>query len=662
MFAPCHTRFARIRQLSQCAAALSIFLTLAIPARALDAASPEARSERSLIQIIQSGSPPGDKAVACKRLAIYGTSQAVPVLAPLLSDPELSSWALIALEAIPGPEADKVLRKAAAHLHGELLTGVVGTIGVRRDPEAVEVLSPLLADRDAHVYSAAAISLGKIGTTKAASVLRRALDKSSPDTRPIVAEGCVRCAEHLLADGKRSDAVKLYDAVCAAPVPRPKLLEGLRGAVLARGSSGIPLMLVQLQSQDRDFFNLGLRLARELPGNDATTALIAAYRRFEPSRQPLFLQALADRNEPATLAVVKEAANQGDKDLKLAAVGVLDRMGDATALDVLLNDACDDDADISRASLAALARVGGAGVDTRILAKLPDSTGKMRKALLVTAASRGIESSLPSIVQALNDPDPEVRRAAAQALGAIGGPDQVAELARALEKSDDPKERTQIKTVLVSLSGKAGAKCVPALLPLTHSANVEDKKAALQALMAAGGSDALAAVASASEDGDTALASEAVRTLNTWPNTWPDDVSVLDVLLHVSKNDANQSHVILALRGYLQFLLGAEKMPADVKLEKTEKILPQLQRPQEKTTAMSVLQSIPSSRAIDLLVSYAEDPSVADDACAALVEASSKKQSSLPVEVRKKALTQAAEKSTNEETKRKAQAALKNLE
>ncbi len=94
--------------------------------------------EKELLAVLRSDTPPADKAIACKQLAIYGSSEAVPDLAKLLSDPQLASWARIALEAIPGPKPDEALRKAAESLQGDLLVGTINSIGVRRDAGAVE--------------------------------------------------------------------------------------------------------------------------------------------------------------------------------------------------------------------------------------------------------------------------------------------------------------------------------------------------------------------------------------------------------------------------------------------------------------------------------------------------------------------------------------------
>jgi HEAT repeat protein len=640
-------------------ALFAVSIALGLPALAEESVKDK---EHALIHTLQSDAPPGDKAIACKKLAIYGSEEAVPALAPLLEDNQLASWALIALEAIPGSAPDLALRQAAGKLHGELLVGVIDSIGVRRDAGAVKILAGKLTESDTAVASAAAVSLGKIGNAKAAAALKRALARSSPSVRPAVAEGCVRCAEVLLADGKGAGAVKLYDAVRKAKVAKEKVLEGTRGAILARGDAGLPLLLEQLKSNDRDLFNIGLRVARELPGPAATKAVAGAFRQATAERQPLVLLALADRGDAAVLPIVTEVAAHGEKNLRVVAIDILDRLGDPATLPVLLDCAVDEDQDISQPALAALSRLAGNNVDSDLCSRLADSTGKMRQALMSISARRGIAKALPAIVQSINDPDGQTRAAAIQALLNLGGNNEVAELGRALQKSNVPDERAHIEKVLVGLSGRIGAPGVPSLVSLMQSSNPQDRKAALHALVAAGGGDALAAVAAAVEDKDQTIQDEAVRTLCSWPNAWPEDAAVAAPLLRTAKNDRNSSHEILAQGGYLQLLLGDEKLSKDDKLAKLQDILPLLHRSEEKITAIAVLQGISAPQALDLLSNFASEPAVANDACMALVQAATPKRESLSLEQRQKALHLAIQKSTKAETKQKAEEALKNLQ
>jgi len=200
------------------------------------------------------------------------------------------------------------------------------------------------------------------------------------------------------------------------------------------------------------------------------------------------------------------------------------------------------------------------------------------------------------------------------------------------------------------------------VLQLLHRGSGDNQKASLHVLVAAGGSDALEAIAVAAGASDSYLQDEAVRALSSWPEVWPEDASVAEPLLHIAKTDANSSHQVLALRAYLQFLLGDEKLTADAKLAKLEEAIPLLQRPEEKITAIAVLQSIPSSAALDRLAAYASDPAVADDASAAIVQAAAQNKSSLSTTQRQKALQVALQSSTKPETKQKAEEALKSIQ
>jgi len=179
-----------------------IALVLIAAASAAAAEKVSAAKEKELLAILRSDAPKADKAIACKRLAIDGSSEAVPELAKLLPDAELSSWARIALEAIPGHEADEALRNAAGSLEGRLLVGTINSIGVRRDAAAVDLLSKRLKDKDAEVASAAAVALGHIGSSQAVKVLGSSLAMEPMKVRSAVAEGCVLCAEQLHSQGK----------------------------------------------------------------------------------------------------------------------------------------------------------------------------------------------------------------------------------------------------------------------------------------------------------------------------------------------------------------------------------------------------------------------------------------------------------------------------
>ncbi|HUT11091.1 MAG TPA: HEAT repeat domain-containing protein, partial [Thermoguttaceae bacterium] len=74
--------------------------------------------ESDLIAVIKSDAPLKEKMDACRQLARIGTKDAVPALAALLGDEELSHMARYALEPIDDPSVDEALREALGKLKG----------------------------------------------------------------------------------------------------------------------------------------------------------------------------------------------------------------------------------------------------------------------------------------------------------------------------------------------------------------------------------------------------------------------------------------------------------------------------------------------------------------------------------------------------------------
>ena len=81
-----------------------------------------------------------DKAKGVSATGCHRHERCVPALAGLLSDQELAHYARFGLEPLPDPSVDAALRTALGDLDGGLLVGVINTIGMRQDEEAVDAL------------------------------------------------------------------------------------------------------------------------------------------------------------------------------------------------------------------------------------------------------------------------------------------------------------------------------------------------------------------------------------------------------------------------------------------------------------------------------------------------------------------------------------------
>jgi HEAT repeat protein len=636
----------------------AVFMTVA--ATALAAADNQAASEdkqRKLIAILQSDAPPQEKAITCKRLAIYGNQEAVPALAPLLTNAQLSSWARIALEVIPGPAADAALREAMDKVQGRLLVGVINSIGVRGDAKAVEALLAKLKETDAEVASAAAVALGRIGGDQALGALQQALPGAPIGVRSAVAQGLILCAEHSLAEGKGAAAAKVYDAVRQADLPKQRLLEATRGAILARQADGLPLLVETLRSPDKAVFSIGLRTARELPGGPVTEALAAEIDRASADRQGPLLVALAERDDPAVLPAIFKAAKTGTKTLRLAAIVVMERLGQAACVPVMLDTVADTDPDLARAAKAALARLPAKQVDDELTARLPQVTGATRRALVELAGQRHVAAAVPELIKASAETDPAIRAAGVKALGETASVADLDALTALLAKAKSADEVAAAEAGLEAACARipdkdASTDKVLAALPASAA---PAKCAFLRALGTIATPKALEAVRTAVASQEPAVHDAAVRVLADWPDT-----AALPALFEVFRTTQDGTHRVLALRNCVRLLsLGSQS--SEQTLKTYSELMASAQRVDDRKMVLAGLAGVADPAALKLVEPFLADAQVQAEAELAMLSIANGLTGSAPAEA-KAVATKLRTESKNESARDRAAQILRQVE
>jgi len=613
------TAMLKIRCMTTCALVLAA-VAAAVGQRASAAppfdknAPPEERS-RALAAVLRSDAPPAEKAIACKRLAIYGQRDAVRALAPLLADRELASWARIALEAIPDPAADEALRAALGQVQGRLLVGVINSIGVRRDAQAAGGLAARLGDADVKVACAAAAALGRVGGPQAVAALQQALAGPQPEVRSAAAEGCVLAAEKLLAGGQRETAIALYDRVRKADVGKPRIIEATRGAILARQAAGVPLLVEQLRSADKSLVALGLRVSRELPGHEVTDALVTELERAVPERRALLILALADRGDTAATPALVEAAKTGPDTVRIAALGMMARAADASCLPVLLDAATEDNPQVSQAAATVLAELPGKVADAAVLARLAGAEGKARKAIIELAGQRHVEAATPALLKAADDPDAGIRSAALTALGGTVGMGDLSVLIARTLRSKTPDELKAAEDALSAACIRMPDReaCAEKLIAAAAQAPAATKGKLLEILAAMGGAKALLAVAAAAKDPDADIRDVASRLLGQWMTA-----DAAGVLLDLAKTATDAKYQSRALRGYLR--IARQLTPAGPqRLAMCRQAWAVCQRDEERRLVIEVLRLTPSAESLALVTAQLPNAALKQDAAAAAV-------------------------------------------
>ncbi|MFN8708492.1 MAG: HEAT repeat domain-containing protein [Planctomyces sp.] len=570
---------------------------------------PSAELEKELLAVLRSESSPADKAIACKKLAIHGSSECVPDLAKLLSDDQLASWSRIALEAIPGAAADEALVKAADSLSGRLLIGVINSIGVRRVPSAVSMLTVRMNESDPEVASAATLALGRIGGDEATKTVRGALASDRTELRWAAAEACVLCAERSLADGQRQSAVEIYDEVRGADVPGQRIVEATRGAILARGQEGIPLLVELFRSPDKPMFQLALSTAREFPGSSVDQTLVTELNAASSDRAALIIQAMADRRDTVVLTAILGAAQKGEPVVRLSALEALSRIGDESCVSTLLDVSVESSAELAQAAQKSLREIPGEAVDTQITTMLPKASGAKYPVLLALVGKRRIEA-LPELLTALKNNDAAGRSAALTSIGETVSLGQLSVLVGQVLKpdhSDDlPVALAALKTASVRMPDREA--CASQLsAAVEQAAAVPTKVSLLQILGMMGGTKALSAVAAAAKSKDSQLQDAASRLLGEWMT---EDAA--PVLLELARLPGNPFQV-RAIRGYIriarQFVL-----PEEQRMEMCRTAFDASRQSAEKKLVLDVLKRYPTLAGLKLAIAAMAVPDLRDDA------------------------------------------------
>ena len=588
---------------------LGVLLAGAVPAWAQTVAAKE--DEGKLIAVLKSSEASRkDKSDACRLLAIIGTEKAIPTLVALLGNEQLSHNARYALEPMPSPMVDEAFRDALGRLKGLPLVGVIGSVGVRRDTQAVKLLVGLLDNSDPLVARAAARALGSIGNAPAAAALRQQLGRASGITKLHVCEGLFRCAESLAAEGDTDAAMAIYDQLRGIEAPHQVRAGALRGAILIRGRDGLALLRENLGSGDYILFSAAVQTAQEMPAREVTAVLTGALDKLPADNKILVMQTLGLRDDPEALPALFRTAKSGPEAVRIAAIRAIAEIDNASAVPVLADLLSADSRAVAEAAQEGLGSITSDTADTAVMRMFQGSGTKERLVALELMARRRLTQAIPALLKACDDGDAKVRGAAIKMVGELGGPDQLSALLDVLLRLQTSGDLEAGRQAISDVCGKADnpESCNSQLIGRLGQARPAQKIVLLRVLSGIGGQDALQAVRQAVGDSDREVHAAAIRALGAWKT-----VDAAPHLLTLAKNADTESDKVLSLRAYLG-MAARRDLPVEQRLEMCRQAVSLIQRDDEKRLLLGTLSGINSVEAMALIEPYLSDSAIRQEA------------------------------------------------
>jgi len=549
------------------------------------------------------------KTLACKQAAQNGTKDSAAVLAPFLADETLSHPARIALERIPDPAAGAALREYLGEVKGKLLTGILQSLGERREAQSTAAIVPFLDNADTETVYAAAAALGKIGSPEALSALQTAFRKAATERKALLVDGLYGCAEV-----QNTAAQSIYASI-NSQTDLSGIVRGgaVRGEILTAGTDAPKCLETFLADADDAIFTAALEASREVKTGEATQSILAVLPKLSAERQTLLISAIGDRADITAESFLVETAKNAAVSIKHTAIRALYSIPSDTVAAALFEFLADTDPQTVAAAIDALVRTKDDKLEQKIIQHLGEAKDKKIIPLAEVCRRRKIAAATPILLPHLNHSDADVRRAVFAALGyTVSGEDVGVLVQRLLH----PNSKAEFDAVLGSLqavcSRTVDQNAVAAQLAKDYeSASVETQCEMLKLLKHLGGSATIETVRKATESPSEAIQDAATQVLGDWP-----DVEAAPVLLGIITKGESK-FLIRALRGYIRIIRQMDTSNQH-RYKMTLDALAVARRDEEKLLLIDALGRIPLPEALAKLTEIIDVPQFTEAVCTAL--------------------------------------------
>ncbi len=613
--------------------------------------NPAARSEleQRLLAFLQADATNKGKEQVCRVLREIGTEASAKTLGEMLTNPETSDMARYALENIPGPAVDRILRDAVSQATGSTRTGIITSLGMRKDDQAVEVLIPLLSDSDSATAATAMSALGQIGGNKAAAALA-ALRQKTPDAlRANLIYAYLQCADHFVEQGDMEAAKKIYTEVFLEDLPSRLRVPALHGLALTGGDYRGQVILDALQKGDAVLRAAAIGMLAMVENSEWQRKIAGQVPSLPPAQQIQLMTAFGENHLSAGRSAVKSMLGSRQGDVRQAALWALGQIGQAEDVRTLAAAAARTQGTEQSAARDALDVLAAPGVDDAIVRAVPDSDPAVQVELFRAIGERHIEAGGDILMEKVRNDNLDLSVAALRALRQIGQDRHIEPLLGLLQDDRDPVRREAANTINTLIDQSPDQSAVISLLSTRYQQT--DGSSGRQALLEILGQThhdlALPLLRQALKD--EPLQATALRQLSDWPTGAP-----IDDLYQAAQTMKSPGLRTLALRGFIRLVGLDEALSSAARLRKYQDAMKLASEVNERKLILSGLANVPTVEALNTIKPFLDDDSLKLEAQVAAVAIGPAVQKANP-ELVLAVMQKIAAEGANDELKQQAQ-------
>jgi len=554
-----------------------------------------------------------------EQLHLAGDAQAIEILGSKLKDEAACDDAVLAIVAIGGPSAPAVLHKALPDAEGRCRITIIHALGTLGDKAAVATFTKDAASEDRNLRMTALYALARSGDSAATETLFNAAKTDNWYDLSLTTDLLLLHGARLTELGHVKAAAGVFRRLFetrTSPSDTHVRCAAVHGLAEALGADAAGKLLPLLADDNLQLRTAAANAVAAVPGKKMTHACFRQFYKTSTVGQVMLLGVLAERGDRMGLSLLDKALWSEKKDVRLAAIPAIAKLGADRAVDPLIGALVTEERDEQEAIQAALARIPGSEATELIQSALPGVHAMTRVPLLHVLAKRPASDDLAPIFEATEDDDRTVRTAAFGALETLAGEEHVPALLKLLGQAESDRERSAAAAAVAAACRRAEDREQPTSLVVAAMQDQDTtvRCAFLRALGRTGGVNAFNAVSEALKDQEAEIREAAIRALSDWPDAEP-----VQLTLQLTKDLDDAKLQILALRAYIRLVGLESNRPVQETLRMYAAALETAKRPDEKKLVLGRLGGIREPKSMKMLESYLSDPALTAEAAAAIL-------------------------------------------
>ena len=549
------------------------------------------------------------KQFACKMLRRMGSEACLPALETLLCDEKLSHMARWALQGLPSPKVNAILRTAAQELSGDLRIGIIGTLAQRGDREAVSIVAPWLESDDGLLVETCIKALGEIGGRDAAQALNQAQIPVS--LQPLRDDSLLKCLDGWVANGGAEGAASVYERMAGDEEKLlPTRVAAYRGLIACNPQNGVSTMISLLESDELAFRRAAAGPFLSLYSGSAIVEAIAeAFPTLPTDSQVMLLGAAAARGERGLASQISQALQIDNKDVQIATIEALGVLGGPDEVRVLAYSAAQG-GKIGAAAEASLAQIKDA--DEAIL-RMVQNSGKTTQAVLIRSlVARKTPGAAAVLLPLVLDSDANVRHEAIRGLSKLASGDDIPQILQSIDKLENESDVKAVEEAVftVAKSIDDAEKRTELLTAAVPDSSGNLRVSVIRLLGVFGGEKPCRLVIEALKEGNREKVREAAfQSLVNWPDAAP-----MKTLFELAKSASSPEKRQAALQGYLRTIDLAKSDSIERTMKNYQSAMEIASTKDEKQLTINAVANRTNAAALSFLENYLSDPEISQSA------------------------------------------------